>query len=215
MADRKPAVHLNLNVWGLDRSPTLRIDARSRELAAAGRRVFRFGLGQSPFPVPASVVAALREHAPVKDYRPVEGLPELREAVARYYRARGVERTAEDILVGPGSKELMFLLQLVYYGDLVIPTPSWVSYAPQAQIVGRPIRWVPTTADDGWPLTPAELDRVCRDDPNKPRLVVLNYPSNPTGQTYERPRLVRGPPPSPSDRARPSARAAAIPPRGP
>ncbi|MBE7482532.1 MAG: aminotransferase class I/II-fold pyridoxal phosphate-dependent enzyme [Polyangiaceae bacterium] len=189
MDGSKPGVHLNLNVWGLGRSPTIAIDARSRELAAAGHRIYRFGLGQSPFPVPAPVVAALREHAPVKDYLPVEGLPALREAVARYYCLRGVERTAQDILVGPGSKELMFLLQLTFYGDLVIPTPSWVSYAPQAQIVGRPIRWVPTTAEDGWPLTPAELDRVCRDEPEKPRLVVLNYPANPTGQTYDVGRL--------------------------
>lgn len=64
-----------------------------------------------------------------------------------------------------------------------------MSYAPQAQIVGRPIRWVPTTAEDGWPITPAELDAVCRGEPEKPRLVVLNYPSNPTGQTYDRSRL--------------------------
>lgn len=189
MSDARPGVHLNLNVWGLERSPTLAIDARSRALAAAGRRVFRFGLGQSPFPVPAAVVASLRENASVKDYLPVEGLPRLRDAVARYHTARGIERAASDILVGPGSKELMFLLQLTYYGDLVIPTPSWVSYAPQAQIVGRPIRWVPTTAEDGWPITPAELDAVCRKEPEKPRLVVLNYPSNPTGQTYDRARL--------------------------
>jgi aspartate aminotransferase len=43
---------------------------------------------------------------------------------------------------------------------------------------------VPTTAERGWPLLPEELDRVCRDDPTRPRLVILNYPSNPTGQTY-------------------------------
>jgi aspartate aminotransferase len=183
--DNEPVAHLNLNVWGLPRSATLAIDARRRELVATGRRVYGLGLGQSPFPVPAPVVAALREHAHVKDYLPVEGLPELREAVAAYHRARCVARTANDILVGPGSKELMFLLQLTYYGDLVIPTPSWVSYAPQAQIAGRPIRWVPTTADQGWPLTPAELDRECRSEPRKPRLVVLNYPGNPTGQTYD------------------------------
>jgi len=78
----------------------------------------------------------------------------------------------------------MFILQLVYYGDLVIPTPSWVSYAPQAQILGRQIRWVPTSAEDGWPLGPGELDAACRDDPDRPRVVILNYPSNPTGQTY-------------------------------
>ena len=180
-----PDVHLNLNVRGLHTSPTLAINERSRLLQAEGRHIYRLGLGQSPFPVPESVVEKLRANAREKDYLPVKGLPALREAIADYYRRRQhLERSPEDILVGPGSKELMFILQLVYYGDLVIPTPSWVTYAPQAHIIGRHIRWVPTTAEEGWPLRPAELDALCRSDPSRPRLVILNYPSNPTGQTY-------------------------------
>lgn len=76
--------------------------------------------------------AELKANAHQKDYLPVEGLRNLREAVAEYHRrSQGVELSAEDVLIGPGSKELMFILQLVYYGDLVIPTPSWVSYAPR------------------------------------------------------------------------------------
>jgi aspartate aminotransferase len=180
-----PDVNLNLNVRGLATSPTLAINERCRLLQAEGRHVYRLGLGQSPFPVPESVVEKLKTNAHEKDYLPVRGLPALRGAIADYYRRRqGIERSAEDILVGPGSKELMFILQLVYYGDLVIPTPSWVTYAPQAHIIGRHIRWVPTTAEEGWPLRPTELDAVCRSDPDRPRLVILNYPANPTGQTY-------------------------------
>jgi aspartate aminotransferase len=176
---------LNLNVRGLKQSSTLAINETSAALKAQGRHVYRLGLGQSPFPVPEPVVEQLRNYAHVKDYLPVRGLPELRDAVAGYYgRRHGLQRSGDDVLVGPGSKELMFILQLVYYGDLIIPTPSWVSYAPQAQIIGRPIRWVPTTAEDGWPLLPEELDKVCREDPGRPRVVILNYPSNPTGQTY-------------------------------
>ena len=78
----------------------------------------------------------------------------------------------------------MFLMQLVYYGDVVIPTPAWVSYAPQAQIIGRQVRWLPTQAENGWRLRPEQLDVLCRDDPSRPRIVILNYPSNPTGVTY-------------------------------
>ena len=90
----------------------------------------------------------------------------------------------EDVLIGPGSKELMFLLQLVYYGDLVIPTPSWVSYAPQAHIIGRHVRWLATNKENNWKLTADELIAHCKNDPNKPRIVILNYPSNPSGVTY-------------------------------
>jgi aspartate aminotransferase len=59
----------------------------------------------------------------------------------------------------------MFLLQLVYYGDLVIPTPSWVSYAPQARIIGRQVALVDTRREDDWRLTPEELDRALRERP--------------------------------------------------
>lgn len=187
---KPPEVHLNLNVRGLSESATLAINERCATLRAEGNEVFRLGLGQSPFPVPPSVVEALRANAHQKDYLPVRGLARLREAVADYHRRReGVEYTGDDVLVGPGSKELMFLLQLVYYGDLVIPTPSWVSYAPQATIIGRQIRWVRTSPDNGWRLLPDELEELCREDPTRPRILILNYPSNPTGATYTREEL--------------------------
>jgi aspartate aminotransferase len=88
------------------------------------------------------------------------------------------------VIVGPGSKELMFLMQLVYYGDIVIPTPAWVSYAPQAQIIGRHIHFVTTREQDEWRFTPRQLEALCHLDPGRPLIVVLNYPSNPTGGTY-------------------------------
>ena len=56
----------------------------------------------------------------------------------------------------------MFLLQIVYYGDLVVPTPSWVSYAPQAQIIGRNVSFIPTHRAHGWRVDPAQLEELCR-----------------------------------------------------
>ena len=89
--------------------------------------------------------------------------------MARHHcRTFGISATAEDVLVGPGSKELMFLLQLVYYGDVVIPTPAWVSYAPQARIIGRHVRWVRTRVEDGWRMRAEQLDELRRDDPSRP-----------------------------------------------
>lgn len=182
-----PEVHLNLNVRGLRPSATLAINERCARLREEGRDVYLLGLGQSPFPVPDSVVESLRAHAVQKEYLPVQGLPALRQAVADYVRRRhGPNRTAEDVLIGPGSKELMFLVQLVYYGDLVIPTPSWVSYVPQAQILGHRVRWLHTEPGNEWFVTPEELERLCQEDPERPRLVILNYPANPTGRTYTR-----------------------------
>lgn len=177
-------VSLSLSVRGLKKSPTLAIQGRCDELARAGRRIYRLGLGQSPFPVPLPVVEALRANAGRKEYLPVEGLPALRAAIAEYHRKRhGVSCGPDDVLVAPGSKELMFLLQVVYYGELLIPTPAWVSYAPQAQIAGRRTTFLPTTPH-GFRLQPADLARVCAEDPDRPRILILNYPGNPTGGTY-------------------------------
>lgn len=181
----KPDINLNLNVRGLPLSATLAINELSNSLRKQGKRIYKLGLGQSPFPVPQSVVNELKNNAHQKDYLPVRGLPALQEAISDYYRnTQGLTFQAKNILIGPGSKELMFLIQLVYYGDLIIPAPSWVSYAPQAQIIGRPVRWINTLEENEWLLMPEELESICKEDPNKPRLLILNYPNNPTGGTY-------------------------------
>jgi len=176
---------LNLNVRGMPLSATLHINELSNKLKQQGKKVYKFGLGQSPFPVPNPVVEELRANAFQKDYLEVKGLKPLREAVADYHSRRNdIQRSAENVLIGPGSKELMFLLQFVYYGELVIPTPSWVSYAPQAKIIGRQIAWIKTKEKNKWRLQPEELNKICNNDHYKPRIVILNYPSNPTGTTY-------------------------------
>ena len=180
-----PHVHLNLNARSLSKSATLAINERSNQLSSAGHKLYRLGLGQSPFPVPDIVVQELKNNAHQKDYLPVQGLPALRQAVSEYCaRKYNVDADADSILIGPGSKELLFILQLVYYGELVIPSPSWVAYTPQAQIIGRQIRWISTRKENNWLLMPEELERLCREDPHRPRLLILNYPSNPTGATY-------------------------------
>jgi aspartate aminotransferase len=187
---KQNTIHLNLNVRGLSPSATLAINEKSQEMQEQGRSVYRLGLGQSPFPIPGRVVQALRDNAHQKAYLPVKGLNMLREAVASFnMRTQGIKTLPENVMIGPGSKELIFILQLVYYGDLVIPTPSWVSYSPQARIVGRPVYWVPTSSNNFWRLSPDQLDKICRTDPDRPRIVILNYPSNPSGYTYPLERL--------------------------
>lgn len=178
-------ISLNLNVRGAPLSATLLINEISNRLISEGRKVYKLGLGQSPFPVPQMVVDELKVNAHQKNYLPVKGLPELRSAVADYHsRRNNIQRNAENVLIGPGSKELMFLLQFVYYGDLVIPTPSWVSYAPQAKFIGRNVEWLNTTEKNKWRIASQDLENLCKRDPEKPRIVILNYPSNPTGATY-------------------------------
>lgn len=183
-------INLNLNIRGLSPSATLAINEKSNRIKSEGREIIKLGLGQSPFPVPDVVVESLARNAYRKDYLPVRGLAELREAVAHFnLRTQKVNTRPEDVLVGPGSKELIFLLQLVYYGDLIIPTPSWVSYSPQARIVGRNVNWIPANIGHDLEFSPEMLEEICRTDPSRPRIVILNYPTNPTGSSYSIERL--------------------------
>jgi aspartate aminotransferase len=183
---RSPEVFLNLNVRGMGPSATLAINERSAALQSEGREILRLGLGQSPFPVPDHVRDSLARNAHQKDYLAVKGLPALREAVVDWVRrTEGLDYSPANVLVGPGTKELMFLVQLVYYGDLVIPSPSWVSYAPQARIIGRHIHWLRTRPATGLGVEPEALDELCARDPERPRLLILNTPSNPTGLCYD------------------------------
>ncbi len=177
--------NLNPRVKGLRPSTTLAMNEKAARLRKEGRQVYQLGFGQSPFPVPSPVIESLRTNAFQKDYLPVRGLPQLREAVARYHRRfNQVEANDSDVLIGPGSKELIFLLQLTFDGDLVIPSPSWVSYEPQAVLAGRRVCWLHTRKEDGWRLTGEQLEELCRADPSRPRLLILNYPNNPTGLTF-------------------------------
>ncbi len=185
MSDSGPYRSLNPSLRGMGHSATVAINERSNRLRESGREVFKLGLGQSPFPVPGAVVASLQEHAHQKDYLDVRGLRALRDAVAGYHASsEGIERSGEHVLIGPGSKELMFLLQLAYDGVLIVPSPSWVSYEPQARILGQRTQWLMTHRSDGWRLTPEGLDAVCREERARPRLMILNYPSNPSGASY-------------------------------
>ncbi len=178
---------INLNIRGLAQSPTLAINELSKKLSNNGLEIYRMGLGQSPFPVPAPVVEALKMNAHQKDYLNVKGLESLRQAVAHFHKQKDqVDIKPNNVLIGPGSKELMFILQMVYYGDLILPTPCWVSYGPQAKIIGRNIKLIQTNYKDKWRITPKQLSEFLKNenDQFKPRLMILNYPSNPEGGTY-------------------------------
>ncbi len=166
-------------------SPTLAINEKSIALLAAGRKVYRFGFGQSPFPVPDLLVRALQANADQKDYLPVQGLPALREVVAAYYRGQRLACHSDRVLIGPGSKQLQYLLQVVLNCQVLLPAPSWVSYAPQAKMLHKQLAWLPTCRQRNWMLAPESLSAYCQANPATPKLLILNYPSNPTGASFE------------------------------
>ena len=76
------------NIIKLKPSSTLVINEKSRELAAKGKKIYNFGFGQSPFPVPEKIVESLKLHAHRKEYLPIQGLPDLREAISNYLKKK-------------------------------------------------------------------------------------------------------------------------------
>ncbi len=176
---------INPHVLSLKESATLEINLRALELRRKGEEVFHFGFGQSPFPVPMPMQEALRKNADKKDYLPTRGLPDLCDAVANYYQKEfGYDFSGEDVLIGPGSKELIFQTIYLMEGPVIVPAPSWVSYGPQASLRGKDIIPITTKRENSYKLTAEELDRTCHQLGQKQKLLILNNPNNPTGAVY-------------------------------
>ena len=173
-------------VKDLKPSSTLLINETSRKLEEQGKKIYKFGFGQSPFKVPEDVVEELKNNSHQNKYLPMQGLLELRNAVAKYTsKKKNFEYKSENVIIGPGSKELMFLLHIIFDGEIILPAPSWVSYAPQAILGRNKIQILQTKRENNWFPTAAEIEKVILKDKNKNYLLFLNSPNNPSGQICE------------------------------
>ena len=163
-------------------SATLAINEESNKLKKGGKKVYKFGFGQSPFPVPESIVSALKINADKHTYLPMQGLEELRLAIAKYLNKNNNNDFKQgDILIGPGTKELMFLTQIAFQGEVLLPAPSWVSYLPQALIAKNKVHWIQTTSNSNWFPTAEQLENKIKSIKNKNLLLFINSPNNPSG----------------------------------
>ncbi len=170
-------------IKNLDLSATLKINEISKNLENDGKEVIKFGFGQSPFQVPDQVVEELKKNAHQKSYLPIQGLYELREVIAKYEsKKKNKNFTPDQIIVGPGSKELMFLLHISFDGEIILPVPSWVSYQPQSIIADNKFHWIETSANDNWHPTAESIEKLILKDKDKNYLLILNSPNNPSGQ---------------------------------
>ncbi|MDC0234379.1 aminotransferase class I/II-fold pyridoxal phosphate-dependent enzyme [Candidatus Pelagibacter sp.] len=173
-------------VKNLKPSSTLLINETSRRLEEQGKKIYKFGFGQSPFKVPEDVVNELKKNAHQNKYLPMQGLSELRGAVAKYTsKKKNYDYQPENVIIGPGSKELMFLLHVIFDGEIILPAPSWVSYAPQAILGRNKIQVLQTSRENNWFPTAVEIEDIILKDKNKNYLLFINSPNNPSGQICE------------------------------
>ena len=170
-------------IKNLDLSTTLKINEISKKLEQEGKEIIKFGFGQSPFPVPVKVVDELKKNAHQKSYLPILGLDDLRVAISKYEsKKKNKNFSSEQIIIGPGSKELMFLLHVSFDGEIILPAPSWVSYQPQSIIADNKFHWIPTSAENNWYPTAESIEELVLKNKEKNYLLILNSPNNPSGQ---------------------------------
>ena len=180
-------------VKNLEPSSTLRINEISKKLESEGKKIYKFGFGQSPFEVPDDVVDELKNNAYQNKYLSMQGLSELRSAISKYSTTKNNQNCKpENIIVGPGTKELMFLLQLLFDGDILLPAPSWVSYSPQALLSRNKVHWITTKSENNWFPTAEEIEKIILKDKKKNYLLFLNSPNNPSGQICDNLKEISG-----------------------
>lgn len=173
----------------IEKSQTLLLNEQSRLLESQGKTVYKFGFGQSPFSPPPFVIDALKANAHEHYYSSVQGIPALREAAAAFHsQQHGITISADKVFVGPGSKTLIYSIMACYASlEVLIPAPAWVSYAPQAHMLGHATTRIPCDYATRWRVTPDALAAAAkaRKNPDAPLLLILNYPGNPDGLCYD------------------------------
>jgi len=166
------------------------VNAMKAEARAAGRDIIDFGMGNPDSPTPPHIVAKLVEavHNPkTHRYSTSRGIPGLRRALAAYYDRRfGVSLDPErEVIVTLGSKEGLANLAtaIAAPGDVVlVPNPSYPIHPYGFVIAGAAVRHVPH--GPGYDFM-AELERAVRHSVPKPRVMVINYPNNPTTEVVD------------------------------
>ena len=163
-------------------SATLAINEESNRLKESGKKIYKFGFGQSPFPVPQLIVDTLKKYAHKNTYLPMQGLVDLRLAIAKHLKKNNKNNFKfDDIVIGPGTKELMFLTQIIFDGEVILPAPSWVSYQPQAFIAKNKVHWIQTSSNTNWFPTAEQLEKKIKNIKKKNLILFLNSPNNPSG----------------------------------
>ena len=171
-------------------SPTLAVDAKAKALKAAGEDVCGFGAGEPDFDTPSFIKEACAQALSEgkTKYAPAAGIPDLRNALAQKYLEKGVlsEQKQAQVIVSPGGKYSCYLAILATCGpgdEVIIPAPYWVSYPEMVKLAGATPRVVFAGDDQGFKITPAQIEEVLT--PSS-RMIILNSPSNPTGCLYSR-----------------------------
>lgn len=178
---------LSQRVSSLQSSPTLALATKAKELKAEGHDVISLSVGEPDWDT--FDVAKEAGIQAIKDgktkYQPAAGIPELRKAIAKQTSEDlGIDYDFQQVTVTTGAKFILFaaIQSLVDPGDeVIVPKPYWVSYPAMVDLAGGVSKFVDCTEENSFKLTANDLRNALSD---KTKVVMLNSPSNPTGQVY-------------------------------
>jgi aspartate aminotransferase len=176
-------------------SPTLTVSALAKQMKAEGHDVINFGVGEPDFNTPEYIKNAAKKALDdnFTRYTVSAGILELREAIVeKFKKDNALEYTADQILVSPGAKASIIHILLAICDprdEILIPSPYWVSYTSQVEMVdGHPIL-LPTDMSTNFKITAQQLDEAISSLSN-PKALILNSPNNPTGSVYTKDELL-------------------------
>ncbi|MBL3699480.1 pyridoxal phosphate-dependent aminotransferase [Leucobacter luti] len=179
---------LSRKISRIAESATLKVDAKAKQLQAAGRPVISYAAGEPNFATPPHIVEAARTALDDPGnfrYTPATGLPELREAIAaKTARDSGWDAAPSQIIVTNGGKQAVYqaFQVLLNPGDeVIVPSPYWTTYPEAIQLAdGVPVD-VFAGADQGYKVTVEQLEAARTE---RTRVLLFVSPSNPTGAVY-------------------------------
>ena len=171
---------------------TVAISQKARELKARGGDVIGLAAGEPDFDTPANIkeaaIAAI-ERGETK-YTDVEGIPELRAAIAKKFkRDNGLDYSPAQCFAAPGGKAVIYcaLMATLNPGDeVIVVAPYWVSYPDIVLLAGATPKIIGTRHEDGFRLTAAALEKAIT---SKTKWLIFNQPGNPSGACYTREQL--------------------------
>jgi len=171
---------------------TLKMAKLGRELRAKGADVIDLSLGEPDFDTPQHIKEAAKKAIDdnFSHYTPVAGYLDLREAVCvKLKRDNNLDYKAENIVVSTGAKQSLanVILSIVDEGDeVIIPAPFWVTYSELVKIAGGIPVIVPTTMENNYKISPAELEASITE---RSKLFLFSSPCNPSGSVYNKEEL--------------------------
>ena len=165
-------------------SPTLKCQEIVKKRKEMGLEVYNLGLGANPLKQPQKYIDLIKKYADKKDYVSSSGIIELQNVLIEKYS--GINYKVNNILVGNGSKELIFILQLVFQGKIFHITPSWVSYKEQINILEKNNNLIEinTNINNNFKLNLEDLDNMLNKYKKDDKMLIFNNPCNPTGLHY-------------------------------